>query len=330
MDSIAQSAGGPAAIELVPVAPVRALPGLREDVARGFAARPRWLPPKYFYDSHGSELFERICATPEYYPSRAESQLLREHAAEIIARARPEHLIELGSGSCRKTRLLLRTCPGPVHFWPFDVCAEMLERAAGALLAELPGLRVTALLGDYLGGLSGLPQPPGRRLYLFLGGTLGNFTESEAAEFLGDLRRQMRAGDALLLGADRLKAPARLQAAYDDAAGVTAEFNLNVLRVINRELEADFELGAFYHQAVFNPSARRIEMYLVSRREQWVRVAALSRRYRFARGERLLTEISRKFSATELTASLERAGFEVERHFQGGEELFSLLLARAR
>lgn len=317
--------------ECLAVEPVRAIPSLRDDVERGFAQAPRCIPPKYFYDAHGSELFDQICDTREYYPTRAETALLAEHAPAIIAAVEPDHLIELGSGSCRKTRYLLsaaQQAEGAVHFWPFDVCREMLVSAGRELLGEFPGLRVTALVGDYLGGLARLPRPLGRRLFVFLGGTIGNFTELEAHLFLTDLRGHMHVGDYLLLGADRVKDAQVLEAAYNDAAGVTARFNLNVLRVLNRELQADFDLESFRHQAVFNAQASRIEMYLISQREQQVRIGALGRTYRFAAGERLLTEISRKFSHRHLSRSLINAGFEIEQHYEGGEQLFSLVLAR--
>lgn len=314
------------------VATVRAMPSLRDDVERGFARSPRSLPPKYFYDGHGSELFDRICDTTEYYPTRAEAALLETHAQEIIARVRPDHLIELGSGSCRKTRHLLNAAVKlgcGAHFWPFDVCEEMLISSGRSLVEEFPELRVTALVGDYLGGLGHLPRPLGRRLFVFLGGTIGNFSELEAHQFLLELRSHMHVGDCLLLGADRVKDPAVLEAAYNDAAGITADFNLNVLNVINRELGADFDLSGFRHQAVYNQELSQIEMYLIAQRDQLVRVPALEREYQFRRNERLLTEISRKFSREGLEHSLTATGFQIEHHFEGGEELFSLVLARA-
>jgi L-histidine N-alpha-methyltransferase len=314
------------------VATVRAMPSLRDDVERGFARSPRSLPPKYFYDGHGSELFDRICDTAEYYPTRAETALLEAHAEAIIARVQPDHLIELGSGSCRKTRHLLSACAKLGHgayFWPFDVCEEMLVSSGQSLVEEFPNLRVTALVGDYLGGLGHLPRPVGRRLFVFLGGTIGNFSELEAHQFLLDLRAHMHVGDCLLLGADRVKDPAVLEAAYNDAAGITADFDLNVLSVINRELGADFDLSGFRHRAIYNEELSQIEMYLIAQRDQLVRVPALEREYHFRRDERLLTEISRKFSRSGLERSLAAAGFEIEQHFEGGEQLFSLVLACA-
>lgn len=315
-----------------PVPPSRPVPDLGADLLHGFALSPRRLPPKYFYDAVGSQLFDRICDTPEYYPTRSEAALLAEHAGELLALARPRHLIELGSGSSRKTRLLLQAAGQldlELVYWPFDVCHDMLERTGRALVEEFPGLRVRALGGDYMGGLTHLPRPDGRRLFVFLGGTIGNFDELETQRFLGDVRAQMQPEDRLLLGADRAKDDAAvLEAAYNDAAGVTAAFNLNLLRVINRELRADFDLDGFRHRALFNRAESRIEMHLVARTRQQVLVAALERSYRFEPGETILTEISRKFTPAMLEAMLARAGFDIERHIEGGERLFSLLLVR--
>jgi L-histidine N-alpha-methyltransferase len=321
-----------ARFECLTVEPARPVPSLREDVERGFSLSPRMLPPKYFYDAHGSMLFEQICDTPEYYPTRAESSLLQSHAAVLLDRVRPDHLIELGSGSSRKTRYLLRAAESlglSLDYWPFDVCREMLEQTGQELIDEFPSLRVHALVGDYHGGLAHVPRPVGRRLYVFLGGTIGNFSELETHHFLTDLRAQMHPGDYLLLGADRVKDPDVLEAAYDDTAGVTAAFNLNVLNVLNRELDGDFDLDAFRHRAVFNREASRIEMYLVSQSPQQVKLRALGQSYRFDAGEAIMTEISRKFTAESLAATLSHAGLEIEQHYQGGEQLFSLVLARA-
>ena len=313
------------------VPPARPVPDLAADLRAGFAQRPRRLPPKYFYDERGSRLFEAICATPEYYPTRTEAALLSAHAPAIVAAARPQHVLELGAGSARKTQRLLAACAAAgsaPQYWPFDVCEEMLRTAAAELAARFPWLRVRALVGDYLAGLAHLPRPPGRRLYVFLGGTIGNFMPAQAVRFLSELSAGMGPQDRLLLGADRLKAPARLEAAYDDAAGITAAFNLNLLNVLNRDLGADFDPAGFAHRASFVASASRIEMHLVARRAQTVRVAALGRRYRFAAGEHLLTEISRKFSRRSLARLLARAGLAAEAHFEAEGSDYSLVLAR--
>lgn len=319
-------------LECLTVKPTQPIPGLATDLVQGFSQTPRMLPPKYFYDSHGSELFEQICDTPEYYPSRAESALLAAHATMILETVRPRHLIEFGSGNSRKTRHLLHAAESldlPLDYWPFDVCLDMLERSGETLCSEFPQLRVHALVGDYLGGLANLPQPEGRRLFAFLGGTIGNFSEQESIRFLSDLRAQMRPTDYLLLGADRIKDRAILEAAYNDTAGVTAAFNLNLLRVINRELKADFRLSDFYHRALYNQMASRIEIYLVAKRSQHVQIETLDKDYFFQQEDVILTEISRKFSYRELTTLLARTGFTTVHHCEGGEQLFSLILARA-
>lgn len=307
----------------------RRVPSLAEDVALGFATRPRALPSKYFYDALGSRLFDRICDTPEYYPMRCEAALLREHSAEIIARVRPDHIIELGSGTSRKTRLLLDAADGAnsrPHYWPLDVCEETLRATAEELVTAYPWLGVTALVGDYGAGLAALPQPAGRRLFLFLGGTLGNFMPGEAVRFLLEVRALMRPEDALLLGVDRVKDGQVLHEAYNDAAGVTAEFNLNLLNVINRELAGDFDRDRFSHQALYNPRAERIEMYLVARQTHEVSLRALNRRYRFEAGERLLTEISQKYTQTRLAQLLAAVRLRLQAHYLAPQDYFSLLL----
>lgn len=315
----------------VPVA--RAIPDLAEDVRHGFDRDPRELPPKYFYDAEGSRLFDRICDTPEYYPTRTEDALLKAHAEAVIERVRPAHLIELGSGASRKTRALLDACEqldAMATYWPFDVCAEMIEAAAGQLLQRYDWLNVRGLVGDYTGGLNYLPRPEGRKLYVFLGGTIGNFSRDEAVAFLRELRAVMRPGDYLLMGADRVKDSAVLHAAYNDAEGLTAAFNRNVLRVINRELDADFDIDGFRHEARFDAEAAQIEMHLVAEAGQEVHVAALDRRYSFKQGDRIRTEISRKFTPAGLRAELAHAGLAVAEHFEPENGYFSLVLAEAK
>jgi len=313
------------------VSPIRRTPGLEEDVITGLMSRPRSMPPKYFYDKRGSRLFDAICETPEYYPTRTEEALLSRHAGDIIARVAPEHIVEFGSGTARKTRLLFDACDDngePAAYWPFDVCEAMLMESGRQLLREYDWLQVHALVGDYLGGLRNVPRATGRRLFLFLGGTIGNFTSQQAEQFLNELLELMDVGDYLLLGADRVKDTEVLHAAYNDKSGITAEFNLNLMRMLNRELDADFRLEQFRHEAVFNPRASQIEMYLVSCCEQSVYLGALDTRLRFSAGEKILTEISRKFTASNLEMMLYEAGFDVEHHFEPQNGYFSLLLAR--
>jgi len=318
-------------IEIREIVPSRRQPTLAEDVRAGFAERPRSLPPKYFYDARGSELFDRICDTPEYYQTRTEDALLREAAAEILAAQRPDHIVELGSGTSRKTRRLLDACePLSItpRYWPFDVCQEVVERAGRDLTASYPWLPVTGLVGDYLAGLGGLELPQGRCLYVFLGGTLGNFDTGESVAFLSELRERMSEGDGLLLGVDRVKDPAVLEAAYDDAQGITAAFNRNVLNVLNRELGADFPLEQFRHRAVYNAAEARVEMYLVAQAALEVPVERLGRSYRFEAGEALLTEISRKFTVDTLETELREAGLRVVTNHEPPDRYFSLVLAR--
>lgn len=315
-------------IETVPAG--RPSTPLIEDVRDGFEQRPRELSPKHFYDQRGSELFDRICDTPEYYPTRTEAALIETRADTIAAMVRPDHVIELGAGTSRKTDALLAAC---AHqglepcYWPYDVCEGVLHRTGERLLEKFPWLRVRALVGDYTAGLEYLPRPAGRCLYVFLGGTLGNFEPESARILLDDVRRHMEAGDALLLGADRIKARATLEAAYNDAAGVSAEFNRNVLHVINRELDADFVPEAFLHEAVFNETASRMEMYLRTRTPQTVMVGALNRRYEFAEGEALFTEISRKFTTDSLRAELAGGGLSLQEEWLDPDQYFSLTLS---
>lgn len=308
----------------------RPVPGLAEDVAAGFAREPRRLAPKYFYDDHGSRLFDRICDTPEYYPTRTEQALIADSAAALVTSLRPDHIIELGAGTARKTEALFSACDGlgiAPRYWPFDVCESIMQAAAERMLPRYPWLSIDVLVGDYSAGLGGLPRPAGRCLYVFLGGTLGNFEPAESEAFLGELAARMAPEDRLLLGVDRVKDRGVLEAAYNDAEGWTAAFNRNVLTVLNRELGADFDVDAFRHEAFFNESASRIEMHLVAGREQRVTVPALATSYRFAAGERLHTEISRKFTPAGLEAELGHAGLTRVDHFEPEDGAFSLLVA---
>ncbi|CDO07679.1 L-histidine N(alpha)-methyltransferase [Mycolicibacterium cosmeticum] len=283
---------------------------LRRDVADGLRQTPKTLPPKWFYDTVGSELFDRITRLPEYYPTRTEASILREHAAEIAAASGADTLVELGSGTSEKTRLLLsawRTRGLLRRFIPFDVDPGVLRDAAGALRAEYPGIEIDTVCGDFDRDLGAIPQV-GRRLVIFLGSTIGNFTAEPRAKFLTSLANSLRPGDALLLGTDLVKDTDRLVRAYDDSAGVTAAFNRNVLAVVNRELDADFDLDAFAHVAKWNQEHERIEMWLRSVRAQRVNVHALGLTVDFAAGEEMLTEVSCKFRPDGVAAELEAAG----------------------
>jgi len=314
------------------IAPTREVPGLAEDVRRGLLTPPRWLPPKYFYDERGAELFEAICATPEYYPSRTEEALLQAQAGRIVAAAEAGHLVELGSGSARKTRHLLDACAArgrACMYWPFDVSADMLVASSRALVREYPWLRVQALVGDYQAGLDNLelPRDGAPRLFASLGGTIGNFEEHEANAFLRELRSIMGPGDRLLLGADRVKDRAVLEAAYNDSQGITASFNKNVLHVLNRGLAGDFDPDCFEHKAVYNGESSRIEMYLQARRSHTVTLHALHRSLALEAGESICTEISRKFSEQALHRLLAAGGFTIRQHYAAPGDYYSLVLA---
>ena len=319
----------------VPVAcqqilPTRSINSLSEDVESGLLLEPRTMPPKYFYDERGSLLFDQICDAPEYYPTRTEAALLREIASEVIAAEKPECIVELGSGTSRKTRYLLDACTEqawyPVYS-PVDVCDEILVSSSESLQADYEWLDVRPLVGDYTAGLGNLPRHKGRNLVVFLGGTIGNFAESDARDFLAELRATMSPGDSLLIGADRVKQPDVLHAAYNDDAGITAAFNLNLLHVLNRELGADFDVESFEHYAHFNPLESRIEMQLISRCGQQVRLNALDQVSECQEGDHILTEISRKFTRAQLERLLREAGFTIANHYESAGTKFSLVLA---
>jgi L-histidine Nalpha-methyltransferase len=312
------------------IAPSRAVRSLSEDVALGLFAEQRTLPPKYFYDQRGSALFDQICDLPEYYPTRTEGALLKRVATRIIEYARPQCIVELGSGTSRKTRHLLDACAEQQcypEYAPFDVCDEILRTTGEALCEEYDWLAVHPMVGDYTAGLGNLPRRAQRNLMVFLGGTIGNFTLEQSQEFLREVRATMQSGDSLLLGADRIKAPEILHAAYNDDAGYTAAFNLNLLCVLNRELGADFDLDGFAHYAHYNPLASQIEMHLISVRDQRVRFAELDQSIDFNEGDHILTEISRKFTRPDIERNLAEAGFTVAEHYESSTHKFSLVLA---
>ncbi|RJS93832.1 L-histidine N(alpha)-methyltransferase [Salinisphaera sp. Q1T1-3] len=314
------------------VRPTRETASLAEDVRRGLLEPPRALPPKYFYDDEGSQLFEAICDTPEYYPTRTEDALLAESAHAVIARVAPDHIIELGSGSSRKTRHLLAACDRQgikTRYWPFEVSTQIMLDSARDLLATYPWLEVEAMTGDYTGGLANLPLAAdgGRRLFVFLGGTIGNFEPAAGEALLAEIRALMNPGDALLLGMDRVKDPDVLEAAYDDAAGHTARFNRNVLTVLNRELGGDFPIAAYRHQSVFNAEASRIEMWLIATAAHRVSFKALDAGFEMTAGEGIRTEISRKFSPASIQQLLDRAGLSAQDHFEAEGGAYSLVLA---
>ncbi|HET9173453.1 MAG TPA: L-histidine N(alpha)-methyltransferase [Actinospica sp.] len=307
------------------------LAGLRADVTAGLAAPPRTLSPKWFYDERGSELFERITALPEYYLTRAEYEILTGHAEEIAAACGARTLVELGSGSSRKTRLLLDALLGAgtlERYVPVDVSGSALVAAGEALCAEYPKLRVAATVADFEKDLVLSEDDPAPRMLAFLGSTIGNFDPGQRRGLYAAFRRALRPDDSLLLGADLVKDESVLVPAYNDSLGITAAFNKNVLAVVNRDLNADFDLNDFDHSAVWNAEDERIEMYLRSRSAQTVKIRALDLVVDFAADEELRTELSCKFRRPSLTAELEAGGFAVSRWWTDRAERFALLLAR--
>jgi L-histidine Nalpha-methyltransferase len=304
---------------------------LADDVLDGLTRPFKELPPKHFYDARGAELFDRICELPEYYPTRTERAILEERSAEIVEATGAAELVELGSGTAAKTRLLLRAMAeaGTLRrYVPLDVTESMVLSCADELVDEFPGLRVHGIVGDFEHHLPHVPEPEGPRIVAFLGGTIGNFTPGTRRRFLRAIAKLLRPGvDHLLLGTDLVKDPAVLEAAYDDSTGVTAEFNRNVLRVINRELDADFEVDAFEHVAFFDREREWIEMRLRAERRMDVHVGKLGLRVAFAPREELRTEISAKFTIKRLGADLAAAGLELREVLTDPDELFALSLS---
>jgi L-histidine N-alpha-methyltransferase len=300
---------------------------LREDVRHGLTSSPKELPPKWFYDERGSELFDQITRLPEYYPTRCERAILDAQADAIAAASGADTLIELGSGTSEKTRVLLDT--GAFRrYVPFDVSESTLRAAGRALERDYPGLEVHGVVGDFEHHLDRLPRD-GRRLVAFLGGTIGNLKPADRKQFLADVAAGLSPGDGLLLGTDLVKDVRRLEAAYDDSAGVTAEFNRNVLAVINRQLHADFDLHAFAHRAFFDRDHEWIEMRLQSTVAQVVRIDDLDLTVEFAVGEEMRTEVSAKFRRERVEAELAGAGLRLTDWWTDPNDDFALSLSIA-
>ncbi len=302
---------------------------LRADALAGLSASPKSLPPKWLYDERGSELFEKITRLEEYYPTRAERSILQVVAGEVAAATRAVTLVELGAGAADKTRLLLdalRAAGTLAEFVPVDVSESALTDAARRLMGEYPGLAVTAVVSDFEEHL-GLPESAGPRLVAFLGSTIGNLLPDQRANFLAGLRRRLRRGDWLLLGTDLVKEVPVLLAAYDDAAGVTAEFNKNMLAVLNNELGATFDPDDFDHVAWWNPEAEWIEMRLRSRLAQTVAVPRIGLSVSFAAAEEMRTEVSAKFREDRVRAELAAAGFAMRSWWTDQAGQFGLSLS---
>ncbi len=305
---------------------------LADDVRAGLSHTPKELPPKWFYDERGCQLFEALTRLPEYYPTRRERSILQERAATVAELAPDvDTLIELGSGSSEKTRLLLDALTaggGLRRFVPFDVSEPTLRSAGAAIAAEYPGLEVHAVVGDLDHHLERLPAD-GHGLVAFLGGTIGNLGPDRRAALLAQIRSCLGPGGALLVGLDLVKDAGRLRAAYDDGAGVTAEFNRNVLQVLNRELGADFVAGRFDHVARYDAGNEWVEMHLRSRRDHTVTVRDLAMEVPFAAGEEMRTEISAKFRRGGVEAELAGAGFTPARWWTDAAGDFALSLSFA-
>ncbi len=318
--------------------PLETQAALVHEVRSGLARHPKSLSPWMFYDGRGSQLFERITTLPEYYPSRIERELLSRFADEVVALARPDpsralRVFELGAGTAAKTGILLERamrCQGPVTYAPCDISPEALDVACAGIEGLLPAVRLRPLVANYVTDPPQLPPGKGTTLALYIGSSIGNFSPQEARTILCNLRSQMRGGDALLLGTDMVKDEEILLAAYDDCQGVTAEFNLNVLHRLNRELGADFDLEGFRHRARWNRTCSRIEMHLESLREQRVSIPEGNLRLHFVPGETIHTENSYKFTPCTLRTLLHDAGFNVVRAWTDPLGWYSLTLAGLR
>jgi L-histidine Nalpha-methyltransferase len=306
---------------------------LADDVLDGLTKPFKELPPKHFYDTRGSELFDQICELPEYYPTRAERAILEDHAADIVAAARTEELLELGSGYATKTRVLLDAMAeaGTLRrYLPFDVAEAVVRQTAEDLVDEFPGLRVHGVIGDFERHLDRVPPSDGPRTVAFLGGTIGNFPPGSRRRFLRRIAAALGRDDRLLLGTDLVKDPELIRRAYDDDAGITAEFNRNVLYVLNRELGADFDPDGFEHVALFDADREWIEMRLRALRTATVTIPRLNLEVSFAAGEEVRTEISAKFTRERLEGDYGAAGLRLTDWWTDPQGLFALSLAAPR
>jgi L-histidine N-alpha-methyltransferase len=304
---------------------------LARDVARGLAMPQKELDPKYFYDERGSELFELITNLPEYYLTRAERVVLEAEIPEFVAQMRPRSLVELGAGSANKTRIILdamQQAGSAEQYVPVDVSGEFLEVSAARLREDYPALEIVTAIGDFSSDLA-LPELMHPTLFVFLGSTIGNFEVEAAVGILARVAGHMRAGDRFLLGADLRKDVGIIEAAYNDTAGVTAEFNLNLLRVLNRELGADFDLSAFRHRAIYNRDMHRIEMHLDSLRDQTVTIPGVGE-VKFSRGESIRTELSCKYDRQGVDSMFRRARLRLDKWLTGNDNLFALAVGSAQ
>ncbi len=306
---------------------------LIDDARNGLLSAPRWISSKYFYDDAGCALYDQITELPEYYPARTEIEILHRCLAGIIDRYQPAELVELGAGASPKTRVLLDAMGGSgraVHYIPLDVAAPALRRASSALCADYPRLTIHAIAADFTQHLDVVPSPTSGtgRLVAFLGGTFGNIAPSQQRAFLNGIAALLGPGDAALIGVDPATDPERTRRAYDDASGVTAQFNRNILHVMNRDLNADFPIHEFGHVARWVPEAHRVEMRLRADAEMVVHIGALACDIAIAAGEEILTEICGKFARTQIDAIAGEAGLEVCEWHTDPDELFALSVVR--
>ncbi|NEO33040.1 MAG: L-histidine N(alpha)-methyltransferase [Symploca sp. SIO3C6] len=303
-----------------------------KDIITGLTQIQKRLPPRYFYDDKGSQLFEQICELPEYYPTRTEAWLLQEYASEIAKLTGACELVELGSGSSTKTRLLLDPYQQqgyPLRYVPIDVSGGILEESSRQLLIDYPTLEVQGQVGTYEQAMSQLnPTPLPRRMVSFLGSTLGNFTPQECDRFFSQITALLEEGDYFLLGIDLQKTKEVLEAAYNDAQGVTAEFNQNMLAHLNWRFRGNFELNSFIHKAIYNQSQTQIEMYLYSQKSQNVCLESLNLMIEFEAGEKILTEISRKFNVEQMQQYLQAQGLKSIQAWSDPKHWFALLLCQ--
>ncbi len=304
---------------------------LIEDVQTGLSDPPRSLPPKYFYDERGSKLFDQICQTDEYYLTRAESSLLENHADEIVSTVRPTAIVEYGSGTSEKTEILIKAANQHhdwLHYLPLDVCEEILIESAERLIERYPWLSIDAWHGDFLHDMQQFENTHERSLYTFLGSSLGNFSYDQATRFLSDVRNTASDNDWFLLGVDMVKDQRILNAAYNDGNGYTAAFNLNVLNVLNRALDGDFDTASFEHHAFFDADRSRVEMRLRSRCQQTVTLRGIDLKLDFENDEHIVTEYSRKYTADSIQQLLKKAGFTPLNIYTGSKNEFMLILSR--
>jgi len=319
-------------LKLIDVPSQRARVDFAASVRDGLRSTPKTLPSRFFYDHRGSELFEQITELPEYYPTRCEASIFAERAAEIVSTFGCEmSLVEFGSGSSLKTRQLIWAilgCQGTLDYAPIDISGQFLRESSEALLSEFSGLHVTALASEYFDAISAMPQFDKPRLILFLGGNIGNFERGEALSFLSQVRKQMSPLDRLLIGTDLVKDPAIIEAAYNDAQGVTAEFNKNLLARINTELGGHFDLDNFEHHAPFVRDLQRIEMRLVSKSAQRVCIDDLRIPVNFEMGESIRTEISQKYTFESFASLASEAGLELFQRWTDANGWFAVHLLR--